>query len=180
MIGLKSKIAQETLAYFFLHEEVEMYVSELARRLDLDSGNLTRKLIELENAGILKSEQRGMQKYYSLNPSFPLLKEYRQITLKSIGLEHLLKETLKQVPGLKKALLFGSYAENRMDIASDIDLLALGNHKALDLQKTLANIQKKTDREINVVNMTEAEYEKRKRSDAFLVSIQRKKHISLL
>src|SRR5687767_3258734 len=153
MISLRSRITQGVLGYLFLHEGTEMYVNEMARRLGLDSGNLTRKLIELERAGLLRSDTRGHQKYYSLNPSFPLLKEYREITLKSVGLEHLLKETLQMVTGIKEAFLFGSYAENRMDLASDLDLLVVGTHKALDLQRALAGLQKKTDREINVVNL---------------------------
>lgn len=180
MISLRSKITQDVLGHYFLHQETAAYVNELARRLGHDSGNLARKLIELEKEGVLKSELRGKQKYYSLNPSFPLLDEYKRITLKSVGLERLLKDALQKVPGIKEAVVFGSYAENKMDMASDIDLLAVGSHKPLDLQKAIADIQKKTDREINVINLTSVEYEKRRGTDPLLKSIQQKPRISLL
>lgn len=180
MLALKSRLTQDALAYLFLHEGAAMYVNELARRIGHESGNVTRKLMQLEREGVLKSEMRGKQKYYSLNPSFPLLKEYRQIVLKSFGLEALLKEAVRAVPGIQKAFLFGSYVENKMDMASDIDLLVIGKHKALELQKAVTGIQKKIDREINVVNLTPAEYDKRRRTDPFLKSVERKPRISLL
>ncbi len=180
MINLKSKIAQEVFGYFFLHEGVSLYVNEMARRLHLDSGNLTRKLVEFEQEGILRSETRGNQKYYFLNPSFPLLAEYKRIATKTFGFEHLLREIFGEVKGLKKAFLFGSYASNKMDSSSDIDLLAIGEHKPLELHKKIADIQKKIDREINLISMSSAEFESKQKTDPFIKSIRSKPMIPLL
>ncbi|MCB4755940.1 MAG: nucleotidyltransferase domain-containing protein [Elusimicrobia bacterium] len=179
MISWRSKITQDVLSYFFLHEGASLYVNELARRLGHDSGNLTRKLIELERNGLLKSEAKGVQKYYSLNPSFPLLNEYKRITLKSVGLERLLRDALLGVPELEKAYLFGSYAEDKMDMASDIDLLAIGRHKPLALQKAILDVQKKTEREINAMSFTPKEFEKKRRDDPFLKSVLQKPRVIL-
>ena len=73
MISLRSKITKAVLSYFFLHKEADVYISELARKLSLDSGNLTRKLKELESIGILVSESRGKETYYALHKKYPLL-----------------------------------------------------------------------------------------------------------
>jgi len=181
MLNLKSKIAQEVLGYFMLHETSEMYVNEIARHLHLDSGNLTRKLKELAAEGVLKSETKGNLLYYSLNTAFPLLKEYRRIVLKTVGFEYGLKEALRGVKGLRKAILFGSYAQDKMDVSSDIDLLAVGEHNSIDLHREIAEFQKKMEREINVINMSYEEYEKRRQhNDPLLKSIYRKKRIQLL
>ena len=180
MISLKSKIAQAVLGYFMLHEGAEMYVNELARRLSLESGNLARKLIELENEGLLQSAARGNQRYYALNPAFPLLKEYKQIVLKTVGLEKALRETLQSIKGVEKAYLFGSYAQNNMNTSSDIDLLAIGNHNTLELQKKIAEVQKSVDREINVISMSPSEYEKKRKRNSFLKSVHQEKKINLL
>ena len=180
MISLKSKVTQAALGYFMLHEGAELYVNEMARRFLLDQGNLDRKLKELEKEGILKSEFRGKERYYSLNPSFPLLKEYKKIILKTVGLEHLLKKALQAVKGLKRAYLFGSYARDQMDLASDIDLLVIGNHSTLELQKKISEIQKSIGREINVVQMSPAEYEKRQKTNPFLKSVHQGKKIQIL
>lgn len=180
MLNLRSKIAQAVLGYFMLHEGAQLYVHEMARRLLVDQKNLDRKLKELEKEGIFKSERRGKERYYSLNPSFPLLKEYKRIILKTIGLEHLLKEALHKVKGIKQAYLFGSYAKDQMDAASDIDLLAVGNHNTLELQREISAIQKSIGREINVISLKPEEYEKKRKSNPFVKSVLKSKKIQIL
>ncbi|MBI4115392.1 MAG: nucleotidyltransferase domain-containing protein [Candidatus Omnitrophica bacterium] len=180
MLSLRSKITRAVLSYFLLHDHAEMYVLEMARRLHLDDSNLAKKLRELEKEGILKSEEKGKERYYSLNKSFPLLKEYRQIVLKTVGLEGALKELLREVKGIEEAYLFGSYAKNRMDSSSDIDLMVIGDHDTVGLRKKLSGIQKTTDREINLVSMSPAEYDKRKKQDSFVRSLQKSKKVKLV
>lgn len=180
MLSLRSKITRAVLGYFMLHEGGELYGHEMARRLSLDQGNLDRKLKELEKEGILKSELRGKERYYSVNASFPLLKEYKKIILKTVGLEPLLKEALGGIQGLREAYLFGSYAKDQMDAASDIDLLAVGSHSTLELQKEISKVQKSLGREINVVSFGTAEYEKKKKSDPFLKSVLKGRKIQIV
>ncbi len=180
MLSFRSKITRAVLSYFLLHDHAEMYVLEIARRLHLDDSNLAKKLLELEREGILKSRERGKERYYSLNLSFPLLKEYKQIILKTVGLEGALKTLLQNIPGLEEAYLFGSYAKDRMDSASDIDLLAVGGHDTVELRKSLSQVQKTTDREINLISMSRAEYEKRKKQDSFVRSLQKSKKVKLI
>ncbi len=180
MISLRSDITQKVLGYFMLHYRAELYINEMARRLSVDDGNLTRKLKELEKEGILKSELKGQEKYYSLNRSFPLVQEYKKIILKTVGLEQQLKELLKPIKGLKNAYIFGSYATDKMDASSDIDLMVVGNHSTIEVQKKIAEIQKSVNREINVINLSREEYAKKQKSDPFIKSILRKKKIQIL
>lgn len=180
MLSLRSKITQKILGYVFLHERSALYVNEMCRRFNVDRGNLVRKLAELEMEGVLKSEWRGNQRYYSLNSSFPLLREYKRIVLKTVGFEGALKKVLKEIPGIQKALLFGSYAKDRMDLSSDLDLLVVGDHNTVELQKKLADLQKTMDRELNVISMSSREYEKKRRTSSFLKSVLRTKRISIL
>lgn len=180
MINLKSKIANAVLGYFVLHEGTEMYINEMARKFTLDSGNLTRKLAEFEKEGILKSRLSGKQKYYSINKSYPLLKEYKRIIQKTVGFEYILKESLSDLKGIKKVILFGSYAEDKMDLLSDIDLIVVGNHNTIEFQKIIAEIQRKVDREINVLSYGINEYNKKKTHDPFLKGIQKKNKINII
>lgn len=180
MISLRSKITKSVLAYFMLHEHAEMYVQEMSRRLGLDDGNLSKKLVELEKEGILKSRERGREKYYSLNAEFPLLKEYRQIILKTVGLESTLKELLKDVPGIKEAYLFGSYVKNKMDSTSDIDIIVVGDHDTVALQRLISKVQKSVDREINLISMSVSEYKRRKKKDSFIKSLNRSRKIRIV
>jgi len=178
---MRSKVTKELLNYFFLHPEDGLFVNEISRKLDLDKRNLVKKLKELEEEDILKSESRGNQKTYSINRSFPLFNEYKRIVFKTIGIENKLREILKTVEGVEKAYLFGSYARNDLDTHSDIDLLVIGEHKAISLQKQINKMQKRIDREINIVNMDKKEFnDRKKRKDAFIEVVLREKHIEVI
>ena len=180
MLTLRSKISQKVLNYYMLQQGAEIYVSDLAPILHLDSGNLTRKLLEFEKEGVLKSCWQGKQRYYSLNTNFPLINEYRTIILKTVGFEQILKTALKEVPGIEHAVIFGSYAQDQMDSHSDIDLLVVGNHGTIELQKAIAQVQKKIQREINVISMSPKEYNVKKKGDPLIKSIEAKKRIRLI
>ena len=53
--------------------------------------------------------------------------ELKNIVFKTVGVEGLLKQLLKEVKGIKVALIYGSFAKNTEHAASDIDLLLTGD-----------------------------------------------------
>ena len=181
MISLKSKITQKVLNFYFLNPHESLYVNELSRRFALDKRNLVKKLREFELAGLLTSEKKGNLRLYRVNQKFPLYKEYERIVLKTIGVEEKLKQILKAVPGIKEAYLYGSYAQEKMKAHSDLDLLVIGNHEIVFLQKKLNSLQNEIGREVNSVNMSEAEFWRRKKKkDPFLCGVLSKKTIKLV
>ncbi|OGC03506.1 hypothetical protein A2276_01160 [candidate division WOR-1 bacterium RIFOXYA12_FULL_43_27] len=180
MISFKSKITAKILEYYFLNPDTERYANELAKALELDPKNLHRKLEELEKEGLFKSEFRGKERYFSLNKKFALLDHYKQIFLKTFGLEHKLKQITKEVAGIKEAYIFGSYAREKMDSSSDIDLLIIGSHSILELQKRINKLQKETGREFNIINLSEAEFKERKKNDQLIKNIFKAGPIKLL
>ena len=181
MISMRSKIAKVLLNYFFLNPEESLFVNEISRKMDLDKRNLVKKLKEFEDEGILASETRGNQKIYSINRLYPLYEEYRKIVSNTIGIENRLKSIIKQVKGIEKVYLFGSYAKDTMEVHSDIDLLVIGDHKIMELQKEISKLQKEIGREINVVNMDKKEFEKRKtEKDPFIETVFKEKNIEVI
>lgn len=175
MISFKSNVTKKLLNYFFINPQESLYVNELSRTLSLDKRNLVKKLKELETEGVLKSEARGNLKIYSINDKYPLVNELKKIFFKTAGIEFQLKKIFKDISGVKNCYLYGSYAENKMDAHSDIDLLVVGDHKILDLQRKISKLQKDIGREINIVNMELQEYENRiKENDPFLSDIMKK------
>jgi predicted nucleotidyltransferase len=181
MISLRSKVAIKLLDYYFLNPEAQVYINELARILELDPKNTETKLKELEKEGLFKSEFRGKQRYFFLAKDNPVLEHYRQIFLKTHGIERRLKDMTGHIKGLKEAYLFGSYASNTMDSSSDIDLLAIGSHSVLELQRVIAKLQKDTGREFNVMNLSMKEFEaKKKKKDPFINSIFKTKLRSII
>jgi len=181
MISLKSKVTGKILNYFFLHPDSSLYVNELSEKLDLDKRNLVKKLKELEKEGLLRSRTRGNLKLYSVNTKYALYKEYRKIVLKTLGIEKQLEDIVKDVKGVETAYIYGSYPKDRLNVHSDIDLLVIGSHKIVALQKKLNTLQKEIDREINVVNMDAVDFSKRKKTkDPFISGVLKNRHIEII
>lgn len=181
MFTMRSKIAKDVLGYFFLNPSKSLYINELAKVLDLDAGNLFRKLKEMEQEGILLSETRGQQKYFSLNKKYPLLKEVKKTYEIKYGLPELIKKALSCLVGIDHAYIFGSYAKGNFEDDSDIDVLLVGEHSAIEAQKLISAVQKKTGREINIIDFTPGELKKRqKRNDEFVDNIFSGKVIGLI
>ncbi len=181
MISLRSKVTIKLLDYYFLNPEAQVYINELARILALDPKNTETKLKELEKEGLFKSEFRGKQRYFFLAKDNPVLEHYRQIFLRTYGIEKRLKDILSNIKGLKEAYLFGSYASNKMDSSSDIDLLAIGTHSVLELQRFITKLQKDTGREFNVINLSPKEFEKKKKDkDPFINGVLKTQIIRLI
>lgn len=181
MISFKSHITNTLLGFFFLNTEQSLYINELANKLDLDPGNLFRKLKELEANGILKSEMRGNQKYYQLNHNFPLLKEYKKTFEFTNSPVIQLETALTQLKGINNAYIFGSYANNTFQLGSDIDLLLIGTHSSIEAKRNILPLEKKFGREINILNITPSELAKRQKNKESLISnIFRNKLIKLM
>jgi len=172
MIGFRSKITIRVLNYYFLNPKKSHYVNELARILDVDPANLFRKLIELEKEGVLVSETRGNQRYFSLNKKYPLLKELKKTFEAKYGVLNLIKERLSKLKGLKEAFIFGSFAKNALSPESDIDIFLIGEHSSLEAKRLILPLEKMIGREINIIDMTEEELKKRKkRKDEFIKNV---------
>ena len=59
-----------------------------------------------------------------------------------------------------------------MVLESDIDLLLIGSHSSFEAKRKLLPVQKNIGREINVVDISRAEFEEKKRGrDAFIENI---------
>ena len=180
MLSLRSEVTKKVLNYFFINPEESLYINEISRKLQLDKRNVVKKIRELEKEGILKSQKRGNLKLYSINQDYPLYDEYRKIIIKTIGFEESLRGILEDTGGVREAYIYGSYAKNEMRVNSDIDLLIIGDHNIIQLQRRLNKLQKEIDREINIVNMDEDEFKRRvKRNDPIIAGILQQKNIKV-
>lgn len=181
MISLRSKITQKVLNLLLLNEGERFYVNELAKIIKEDPSNVHKKLVELEKEGIISDDVQGMERYFFINKKYKFLKEYKNIILKGVGFEKILKEKLKQVKGIESAYIFGSYAKNKMSAESDIDLLIVGDFRTIELQKALLEVQKMAGREINSIELLNKEFEKKmKEKDELLIDIFSKEHIKII
>jgi predicted nucleotidyltransferase len=180
MLNIGSKIVEKVLGYYFINLEARHYINELARLLSLDAGNLDRKLKELENEGIFASEKQGNLKYFFINKRYPLLEEIKKLYNLKYGIEKKLSDAFASLKGLKEIYIFGSYTKNKLSAESDIDILLIGNHSSLQAKRLIAGLSDDLGRELNIVDMTLEELEKRKENkDEFIENIFKNKIIKI-
>src|SRR6266567_3758767 len=164
MIQLRSNLRKALLTHYLVNRSVSHYVRELASLLGVDPTNLSRELHRLEVDGLFRSELRDNQKYYSLNPKYPFLREVFTILRRTIGVVPALAESLRKITGIEAAFLYGPFAKGEEDAASDIDVLILGKPEATELAEATARLEKLLNREINYTVITDKEL-KRKLAD---------------
>ncbi|HEX8817876.1 MAG TPA: nucleotidyltransferase domain-containing protein [Terriglobales bacterium] len=181
MLDLRSKARQRLLAYYFTNPAARLHVRDLAARLDTDPSNLSKELQRLERDGLFRSEINGRQKYFSLNRTYPLFDEIRRIVGKTIGAPAAIRGALETVDGVEQAYLYGSFARNQQNSASDIDALIIGAPREESLSQAVAKLERQLGREINYTVLTSSEFAARRaRNDAFLRNVWHNKRISLI
>ena len=172
MFNFRSKITQKLLQYYFLNPNRRHYVNELADMLEVDPGNLHRKLKELEREGVFISSIAGREHYYGLNKNYPLLKEIKRVHEIEYGLAGMIKSKLAGLKGLEEAYLFGSYAKGGFGQDSDIDLLLVGKHAAIEARRMILPLKNSIGREINIIDLTPRELSaRRQQKDEFIKNI---------
>jgi predicted nucleotidyltransferase len=149
------------------------YLREIASLTEQPVRAVQRELPRLERLGLVAQSVHGNRKYYQVNRECPIFPELKSIFLKTVGLGDALREYLGWAGGdIRVAFIYGSYARNEENVASDIDLFVVGNIGATELSAALAQAKSELGREMNPVLMTPEEFrEKVASGNHFVVSL---------
>lgn len=159
------------LELLFLRSSSRHYLREIAQLTDQNVRAIQRELRRLEEAGLVVSTLEGNRKYYQANRASAIFKELRSILIKTSGAVDQLRTVLQQHPGsIQIALIFGSFAEGRDSLESDIDLLIIGTISGRELSRRLSPLKDELEREINPIVMDADEFQGRLRREDLFVS----------
>ncbi len=160
---LFGKLRASILSLFFLNEDSDYYIREVASIVGSSPRGAQNQLVKLEDEGILKSEIRGKQRFFSVNLQNPSYQEMRSLILKKYGVPHLIRKALSDMPHIKTAFIYGSFASGEEDYSSDIDCFIItdGEIDYEKLNSRMSRLEEQFRRDINVDMMTESEYQKR-------------------
>lgn len=179
-ILFNSKLRKKLLTYSFTHPDEQFYVRELSLLIDEDPGNLSRELRKLEEEGLYASTVKGKEKFYSLNKNYPLFLELKTIISKTEGIEASLKDLVSKYKSISCAFIYGSYANNKENKMSDIDLVLVGKFPHNKFTCDIRSLESKLNREINFTYYTEEEFlAEKRRKGGFLNLLLKDKNIIL-
>jgi len=170
------------LAVLAEHPDREFYLSEVGTIIGKPPGVFQKGINALERDGWVESRRRGNQRLFRVNTGHPLLNEMKALIRKSIGAEALIKTVVDNMPQINKALIYGSYAKDRMDSHSDIDLIVVTKDLKIEdtLVKELAQLEKFLQRDVNYKIYDQRDFHQRqKNKDPFLTEVLSDKHILL-
>jgi predicted nucleotidyltransferase len=181
MLFLGSNLRRKLLTYLYSNRSARFYVRQMAAILGVDPTNLSRELSRLERDGLLRSEVEGRQRYYSINPEYPYLKTLFTMLRGSVGMIPTLKEGLDHIQGIESAYIYGSFAKNEADAASDIDLLIVGQPDHAVLASAVRRVEKMLRREVNYIVLKPQELKRKlKAREPFVTDIWGGKRIALI
>ncbi len=178
----KSKIRRKILSHFFSNIDQELYLREIARIINEDPGNVSKELSKLEKEQLFLSKFKGNQKYYYLNKEYPLFDEVKSVVFKTIGINWLIQNLIKNYPGIICAFIYGSFANNTENSYSDIDLCLIidNNFNDSDFIVEINRIEKEISRDIEYIYYYESEWiQKIESKDSFMLNLLGKPKIVL-
>lgn len=140
----------------------KVYGSDIAKRLKMNQKTVSNILNRLENDNIIKFSVEGKNKYYYLNKFNPDIKE--TIKLIEIGrkigfldkyknLKDLFRKLEERTSGL--ILIFGSYAKEKANKESDLDVFVMGKISEVEDLENLHNLK------INIIKSTKEKFNSR-------------------
>ena len=164
---------RRVLGLLLLRPDESLHGREIARRIGLPAGTLTRELKRLAEVGLLKQEKRGNQVLYSANRASPIFSELAGILRKTSGLADVVAEALAPLAEqIDTAFIFGSVARAAETMGSDIDVLIVGSADFGAVIDALHPAQEQLAREINPKVFSVREWKKNlKKKNSFVTDI---------
>lgn len=186
LFGSKTRV--KLLKFFFANQDEEFFVRELTRLLDEQINSIRRELINLSDAGVVKSSEKENKVYYSLNKDGEMYEGLDKILAPKVQTSvkdakkvkagkvvssgssdkkgiivkdaklNLIKEELSSVEGVRLVVAAGVLLKGSQ---KGVDLLVVGNFKdkqAGEIKEKIAALEKKLNKVLNFVVIDEDAY----------------------
>lgn len=161
--------ARSVLGVFVKEPQRATHQREIARRAGVGLRSAQLALERLESLGLIVSERDGNRRYYRANRT-ERFEELRALLEREYGLAGVIARALEHVRDrIAWAFVFGSAAEGRDTVDSDVDLLVVGEVSRDELASPIADAQRELGREIDLVLYRRADLrEKREQRNHFV------------
>lgn len=157
--ALFTKTQQRVLGLLFGNPDRSYYTNEIVRIVDAGIGTVQRELQRLESAGLITSRKIGNQMHYQANRAAAIFEELRGIVIKTVGLADVLRKAILPLQEqVDLAFIFGSIAQGKERITSDINVMVIGDASFEEIVQAFYSSQETLSREVNPVVMTASEF----------------------
>jgi predicted nucleotidyltransferase len=173
-----SKTRVELLKLFLLSPDASFYQRQIEQKTGFPIRAIQREIRNLCAIGLLTERVSGNRNYYSLNKTHPIRNELKNIILKTSNIADILRGRLVAHKDIKTAFIYGSYAKDKENPLSDIDLFVIGDISGRKLSSLLSEEKSALGREINFTVYPKEEFAKKlKQNNHFITSVMTDKKI---
>jgi len=156
----------DILALLFLHPEREFYQLEISQLVECTVLQAQRALKRIEDAGLVELRRVGRRVYYRVRRDHPVFEDLKRVLLKTVALGDQLRAALQPIAKqVHLAFVFGSVAAGTEGMASDIDLLCVGDITSRQAAKVFGALGRKLGREFNPMIYTRQEFSRQAKQD---------------
>ena len=153
--ALFTKTQQRVLGLLFGNPERSYYTNEIVRFAEAGIGTVQRELQRLESVGLITSRKIGNQKHYQANRAAAIFEELHGIVIKTVGLADVLRKAIQPLQErVDLAFIFGSVAQGKERITSDVDVMVIGDASFEDVVQALYSTREALRRGVNPVVMS--------------------------
>ncbi|MBI2357102.1 hypothetical protein HYV12_03585 [Candidatus Dojkabacteria bacterium] len=176
-----SKVRIKVLEQFLFNPHEEYHVRGLVRIMDEEINAIRRELLNLKEAGILKSENKGNKVVYTVNPKCPILPELVSMLYKDSEFGQNLYRIGTKVFNAEMIIVSKPFLEGKYENNLDVDVLFIGDIDVRKLTQEMKDLEKIVNREIrySVITLKDFEFAKKKR-EPFLMNILEREKILML
>ncbi len=170
---ITSKVRIKILELFFANPTEMYHVRGIVREISEEINAVRRELMRLEQAGIIKKENRGNRVYYWVREDYPMFDDILSMICKTTGLGASLIANKTKIGKPLYIMFSGKFARHKKRKKDDeVDILIVGDITLPELATLIRAEESKRKTEINYTVMTREELSFRKtRRDPFLLSV---------
>jgi len=150
------------LNHFFDYPYEEIHLRELSRKTDVSIYSVKHIVDELVKKNILTEKKQGNMRYIKANIENQFLRYLKiAFSIKKIIESGIISYLNENISAISSIILFGSVAKGEDDKKSDIDILAIGQRKTINLSK----YEEKLGKDINIICMKWSEWREHAKED---------------
>jgi DNA-binding transcriptional regulator YhcF (GntR family) len=175
-----SRVRIKILEKYLLNPHCAFHVRGLVRELNEEINAVRRELINLEEAGILKSKKDKNMLVYKLDNSSRYIHDLRGLFFKNSKLGTKIYDRVKDLNGLKALVITESFLNGEHRSEKDIDMLFLGDTRVKDIKDVVNELEKDLEREIRATTMKQEDFEfAKKKKDEVITNLLSQKLIQV-
>lgn len=159
----RSHAQLQILGATYLEPEHHFTMPELVQRSGRPQPTVAREVDRLVEAGLLATELRSGRRSVWANTTSPIFDELHSILLKTIGPKAVLETKLRGLPGIDRALIYGSWARRYYGepgpLPADVDLVVIGTPAVGEVRAKVDDAARELGHDVDVSVLTQKEWE---------------------